>query len=90
MANHQTALIIDARKGLSGKYANRVQRLLQSVSDGYSGTGIKVDVYTMTDTLRRGRPENPNGEIDLPAGPVDLKSWAKKAGYAMVIMAVKP
>lgn len=39
--NHRTALLIDASKGFTNPFAERVNRLLQSVN----GSNIKVDVY---------------------------------------------
>lgn len=54
--NHRTALLIDASKGFANPFAERVNRLLQSVN----GPNIKVDVYHLgvggNVTLQEGAP----------------------------------
>lgn len=42
--NHQTALVVDVRRGINPKFEERVKRLLESVN----GPNIKCDIFTLS------------------------------------------
>lgn len=85
MKSHRTALIVDTTKGYSGKFQERVNRLLNSVN----GPNIKVDVYTKQssarETITPGAPSQTASSS--PAATTDPQSFAKGLGYDLVLVA---
>lgn len=98
--SHRTALVIDARKGFTGKFKERTNRLLESVN----GNNIKVDVYTLeggdaitgvsvpaTLTLHPGKPGEGVASSTASGSTDDaLEAWANGLGYDMLVVARPP
>lgn len=87
---HRTALVIDARKGFTGEFAERVGRLLQSLNGG----NIKVDIYTLgpvpavqtTTGFTAGPPNTVTAHTSVSAPSIDdVKGQLRSAGYAQIL-----
>lgn len=90
--DHRTALVIDARNGITPEFRERYRRLLQSVN----GENIKIDVYTLRGNASADGPGLVRGTPDEYTAPdqhpqeIDLYEWAGSIGYDMLIVSSSP
>ncbi len=89
---HRTALVIDARNGITPEFRERYQRLLTSVN----GDNIKVDVFTLRDNATGDGPGLVPGTPSQYAPPlqasqeIDLSEWAESLGYDQLLVSSSP
>jgi len=87
---HRTALVIDVRNGVTGDYANRYGRLLESLN----GDNIKVDIFTLRANAVQSGPAlvagSPNETVapDVQEQEIDLHAWAADLGYTQLLVSI--